>query len=399
MSTLLTAAPTRTYRASTRSALARLLLRRDTAVVVLLALVYYVAYATVPFFAGDITLYYLFLDLAPILVIALPMTLIIVTGEIDLSVASTAALASVLFGVLHRDGVPILAAALLALLAGAVAGAVNGLLVTKVGLPSLAVTIGTLALYRGIAVGLLGTTAVTEWPDSWTDAATARIGATQIPVVVLPIVVLVAVFVVLLHYTSFGRGTFAVGQSQEAARFSGVGVDRTKLVLFTLSGLVSALAGIYLTLRYGSARGDNATGLELQVIAAVLLGGVSIFGGRGAIPGAVAGVLLIGVIGSALRLADQSANVIQVVTGLLLVASVVGASLLGWLGGRLRRPGGGTRRRRQLAGTRSATPERTDAPATAAPGTTSTTGSTGTTSTTALSDPTTQRVVPSGPSQ
>ena len=113
-------------------------------------------------------------------------------------------------------------------------------------------------------------------------------------------VILAIVFAVLLHFTPFGRGIFAIGLSTEAARFSGVQVERTKFILFVLSGAVSALAGIYYTLRFGSARGDNATGLELSVIAAVLLGGVSIFGGRGALHGVIAGVLLIGTLASAL---------------------------------------------------------------------------------------------------
>ena len=112
-------------------------------------------------------------------------------------------------------------------------------------------------------------------------------------------VVLALAFAVLLHFTPFGRGVYAIGLNNEAAHFSGVDVERTKFILFVLSGVVSALAGIYFTLRFGSARGDNATGLELQVIAAVLLGGVSIFGGRGALHGVIAGVLLIGVISAA----------------------------------------------------------------------------------------------------
>jgi rhamnose transport system permease protein len=328
-----------TYADTQRPAWQRVLLTRDAAVIALLVAVTLYSIANIPFFSNDITLYFLLLDLTPILLIALPMTMVIITGEIDLSVASTVALTSVVFGVLHREGVPIPAAAVLALLGAAVCGAFNGILVTRVGLPSLAVTIGTLALYRGIAVGLLGTTAITDWPESWTDLAKNKLGTSMIPVVVIPIVALAVLFAVLLHFTSFGRGVYAIGLSKEAARFSGVNVDRTKLVLFTLSGLVSGLAGIYFTLRYGSARGDNANGMELKVIAAVLLGGVSIFGGRGAIPGVLGGVFLIGVIGSALRLDDYSDNVIQIITGILLIVSVVAPSLLGWMG-RTRRRGG-----------------------------------------------------------
>uniref|UniRef100_UPI0039899673 ABC transporter permease n=1 Tax=Conyzicola sp. TaxID=1969404 RepID=UPI0039899673 len=116
-------------------------------------------------------------------------------------------------------------------------------------------------------------------------------------------------------------------------------VERTKFILFVLTGTISALAGIYYTLRFGSARGDNATGLELSVIAAVLLGGVSIFGGRGALHGVIAGVLLIGVLGSALRLANVTSDVINIITGVLLVASVVSTSVLNWVRAKRTRPG------------------------------------------------------------
>jgi rhamnose transport system permease protein len=149
--------------------------------------------------------------------------------------------------------------------------------------------------------------------------------------------VLALVFAIVLHFTPFGRGVYAIGLAPEAARFSGVNVERTKFILFVLSGAVSALAGIYYTLRFGSARGDNATGLELSVIAAVLLGGVSIFGGRGALHGVIAGVLLIGILASALRLANVTSDVINIITGTLLVASVVITSFLAWL--RRRRAG------------------------------------------------------------
>jgi rhamnose transport system permease protein len=321
----------RTYRDYGHGRLRRLLLTRETAIIVLLVLVVLVASATVRNFDRPITVTYLLLDIAPVLLIALPMTLIIVTGEIDLSVASTVGLASVLTGILTQAGAPFAVAALVALLAGAVGGALNGFLITVVGLPSLAVTIGTLALYRGLAVGLLGTTAVTDFPEFWTDLATSKIGDSPVPTIVVPIVLLSIVFAVLLHFTSFGRGIYAIGLNDEASTFSGVNVNRTKFVLFLLSGVVSAFAGVYFTLRYGSARGDNATGLELQVIAAVLLGGVSIFGGRGALHGVLAGVVLIGILASALRLANVTSDVINIITGVLLVLSVVTTSLLAWV--------------------------------------------------------------------
>ena len=213
------------------------------AVIALLVVVVLYARARVPNFSGPLTLPYLLLDTAPILLIALPMTLVIVTGEIDLSVASVVGLSSVLVGLLHQHGMSIPLAAAVALVVGVVCGAFNGFLVAYVGLPSLAVTIGTLALYRGIAVGLLGTKAVTDFPDRWTNLATDRIGETQLPLVVIPIAVLAVVFVVLLHFSTFGRGIFDIGLNRETAHFSGVDVARTKLVLFVLSGVVAAFAG------------------------------------------------------------------------------------------------------------------------------------------------------------
>ena len=144
----------------------------------------------VPFFGNQLTMTFLLLDIAPILLIALPMTLVIITGEIDLSVASVVGLSSVLLGSLVDHGWAVPAAMLVALLAGLLCGLINGFLVAYVGLPSLAVTIGTLALFRGIAVGLLGTKAVTDFPQRWTDLAKAEIGGTGFPVIVVPFVVL-----------------------------------------------------------------------------------------------------------------------------------------------------------------------------------------------------------------
>jgi rhamnose transport system permease protein len=315
----------------------RLLLTRESAVIALTVVVVLYSLATVPNFDGPLTLKFLLQDIAPILLIALPMTLIIITGEIDLSVASIVGLSSVLLGVLHDNGLSVPVAALIALVLGAACGALNGFLIAYVGLPSLAVTIGTLALFRGVAVGLLGTKAVTEFTPRWVDLATGTIGSTNIPLVMIPFVVLAVGFSVLLHFSTSGRGIYDIGLNSEAAHFTGVPVARTKFILFVLSGVVSAFAGIYYTLRFGSARGDNATGMELQVIAAVLLGGVSIFGGRGRIHGVLAGVVLIGVISSALRLERITVNVTNIIIGLLLVASVIATPLISWAAGKLPR--------------------------------------------------------------
>lgn len=318
----------------------RVLLTREMAMVALLALVLVWASVSVPKFATPATVSYLLLDAAVILIIALPMTPIMITGDIDLSVGSMVGLSSVVFGVVFQSGAGVVPGILLALVVGVAGGFLNGVLVTRIGLPALAVTIGTMALFRGVAVGLLGTTAVTKFPSEWTGLAKARIPGTPIPVVMIVFLILLVGFVVLLNFTPFGRGIYAIGLSKEAARFNGVAVARTRLILFVLSGVLSAFAGVYFTLRYGSARGDNATGLELQVIAAVVLGGVSVFGGRGMLHGVVAGVLVIGAVASALRLANVTADFINIITGVLLVLSVMAASVLDWARRRRDRRGG-----------------------------------------------------------
>ncbi len=310
-----------------RTGAARILLGRDA--IMIYAVIAFVLYASIaiPRFASPVTVGFLLLDVIPVLLIALPMTLVIITGEIDLSVASIAGLTSALMGVLWAAGLDIGVVLLISLLAGVLAGAFNGFLVAVVGLPSLAVTIGTLALFRGLALVVIGDNAVANFPPELTAFFTSKIGGTGIPTVMIGVVLLAVFFGVLLHMTPFGRGLYALGYSREAATFVGIKVNRAKFWLYVGTGSVSALAGIYWTLRYSSARSDNASGLELTVIAAVLLGGVSIFGGKGSIPGVIAGVLLIGTINYALRLGRISDVVLIIVTGTLLIASVVAPSV------------------------------------------------------------------------
>jgi rhamnose transport system permease protein len=293
----------------------------DAAVIAVLIVFLLVAGATIDNFATTRNLSFLILDLAPIALIALPMTLIIVTGEIDLSVASMLGLSSAVLGAMWDGGLPIETIIPLCLLLGAVLGAVNGLFVTVFGLPSLAVTIGTLALYRGLAFVVLGDAAVAQFPESYTDWV---IGSSAgVPNLVLPLAVLALVFGVVLHATPVGRSLFAMGANAEAARFTGIRVARVKFGLYVVTGVVCALAGVLWTLRYSSARADNGSGLELAVVAAVLLGGVSIFGGRGTLWGVLGGVALLASLQNALRLADVSTEALSVVTGLLLIVSVL----------------------------------------------------------------------------
>ena len=220
MTTATTTTSTRVIRDYDRPLWRRIFVNREFAIIALLVLVAIVAAVTIRGFAQPITANYLLLDVAPILLIALPMTLVMITGEIDLSVGSMVGLASVVTGVLTESGAPFEVAALAALLVGVVGGAFNGFLVTVVGLPSLAVTIGTLALFRGLAVGLLGTTAVTDFPETWTALAKAKIAGTTIPYIVIPFLILLVLFAVLLHFTPFGRGIFAIGLSKDCLLYT-----------------------------------------------------------------------------------------------------------------------------------------------------------------------------------
>ena len=254
---------------------------------------------------------------------ALPMTLIVIAGEIDLSVESSAGLASALLGFLWMSHVPLPIAIPIVLTVGALGGLLNGLLVARAGLPSLVVTLGTLALFRGLALIVLGPIGVSDFPPAFTDLGFGHVPGTLIPWPFVVFLALAFVLAVVLHRTWIGRQIYAIGKNSGAARYSGVRVGRVKVGLFMLSGLVAALAGIILTSRLSSARADAAQGMTLTVVTVVLLGGVNIFGGSGSIPGVVLAVLAVAVMQNALRLASVTVEVQSIALGLLLILSVV----------------------------------------------------------------------------
>jgi rhamnose transport system permease protein len=262
-------------------------------------------------------------DFTEIALIALPMTLVIVAAEIDLSVASVLGASSALMGVLWHMGLPMPLVIAIVLVAGTLAGLLNGLVIVRFGLPSLAVTIGTLALFRGLAYVLLGDQAIADFPASYTAFGINTVGDTFLPMPFLLVIAGAIVFTILLQATPFGRSLYAIGANPTAAQFSGIDVAKTKLKLFMMSGAMSALAGVVYTLRFTSARGDNGEGFELSVIAAVLFGGVSIFGGRGSMIGVLLSLVIIGVLRNALTLADVSSETLTIVTGALLLSSVL----------------------------------------------------------------------------
>ena len=255
--------------------------------------------------------------------LALALTPVITGGGIDLSVGSLMGLSAVVFGKLWRDGgLPIGAAGALALGLGALGGSLNGWLITRGRIPPLIVTLGSFSLYRGLAEGLTGgVDNFTDFPESFLFLGQGYLLG-GIPAQV-PIFVVVAVaFWVLLHRTTVGRGLVAIGFSSEGARHAGLRVERLVTLAYVLSGSVASLAAIIYVAHLGQAKADAGTGYELAAITAVVLGGTSIFGGRGSVPGTLLGLLAIAVLQNGLRLADLPAELAGVLTGTLLLVAI-----------------------------------------------------------------------------
>jgi rhamnose transport system permease protein len=276
-----------------------------------------------PYFLQSSNLFFILLNVGEIAIMALPLTLIVITGEIDLSVASILGLSGVLMAELFKHGWPIWPAMIMAVVLGAVLGAVNGFLVTRLGLPSLAVTIGTLTLYRGIAQGVVPTDTIGGFPINLASIGVIPIPHTHIPYSFAFFGALAIVFAIVLHATPLGRAIFAIGAGREAAFFAGIRVRRIKFWLFVLSGTLSGFAGVLWTLRFASARYDAGVGAELFVVTVVLLAGVSIFGGKGTILGVVIAALVLGCLQTALTADLVPAQDQSIVVGALLLASVI----------------------------------------------------------------------------
>jgi rhamnose transport system permease protein len=258
--------------------------------------------------------------------IALPMVLLIIAREIDLSVGSILALTSVVFGMLTQQGAPLLLAIPLTLLAGGICGAFNGVLVTKLGLPSLVVTLGTMAMFRGIAYILLGSDSINEFPDSFLDFGVDTLGSSPLPETIIPFLLLAPIFAIALQKMPIGRRIYAIGGSPDAARYSGIRLARTVFGLFVTSGVVCAAAGMVYTARLANARANNAVGIELDVITIALLGGISVFGGRGRLTGVLWALLLVATIRNILGLLQIGGDAQGTVIGLLLIVSLLASN-------------------------------------------------------------------------
>lgn len=290
---------------------------------VLILLVFFVNSRLSPFFLNAVNLSRTSSDFMEIGLMMLPMVLIIVTGNIDLSVASNMGMSASLMGLMHNMGVNIWLAALAGLALGTLGGVLNGYLVAFVKLPSLVVTLGTYAFFRGIAFGFLGDQAARNYPSAFTYFGQGRIFDTLIPFSVALFSVLAIVFGLVLHRTTVGRHLYAIGNNEPAAKYSGVPVEKIKFMLFIVSGFISALAGLVLAARFGSTRPDNGTGLELAVITAAVLGGLDINGGKGSMYGATLALVLIGLLRFGMGLLNIQSQVQSMVIGLLLIVSIL----------------------------------------------------------------------------
>ena len=309
-------------RAGSRNGQVARLLRWESALVLILVGVVLFGVAENSEFWSTTTILFGGLDIGQVAIMALPMTMIILTGEIDLSVASMLGLGASVFGFAFEHHTGVVGAMAIALVVGALGGALNGFLVAQLGLPSIAVTIGTLTMFRGIAEVILGQSEVTGYPQSLTNIGIEPIFL-HIAYPFFFFAVLAAIYGVVVHKTAFGRSLFAIGLNTEAAFFSGIRVKRTKFLLYVISGVICAATGIIYSLQSSSSIYTAGTGLELNVVAVVLFGGISIFGGRGTILGVVLSAVIIGLTEVSFTLINISAQDQQVIFGVLLLLSVV----------------------------------------------------------------------------
>ncbi len=254
--------------------------------------------------------------------IVLPMAFVIILGEIDISVGSTVALSAVLMGMANAAGLPMPLAMVLCLLVGCACGWINGQILTRFSeLAPMIVTLSTMIIYRGIALILLEDQAVGKFPMWFEFFGWEYVG--PIPFMLLGFIIMAIIFGLVLHKTTFGRQVYAIGSNRKASLFSGVPVARVRIICYTLVGLMSGVTAIFLTSRMGSTRPNVAQGYELDVIAMVVLGGISTAGGKGRMIGAVMAVFIVGYLRYGLGLKNVSSQVLMIIVGLLLIFAVM----------------------------------------------------------------------------
>lgn len=302
------------------------LMRWETLLMVFVALAFFTNTQISPYFLDPWSLSDATFNFTEKAIIALPMALLIIARDIDLSVASTIALASVSMGFANTMGAGPVELVLIGMFVGAVAGFVNGWIITKFDIPAIVVTIGTMSLYRGIAYIVLGDDVYRGYPADFAFFGQGYVWGV-LSFEFLLFLCLAVVFGILLHKTTFGRRVYAIGNNPTAALFSGINVKRHRLFLFTLVGLFAGVAAVLLTSRIGSTRPSIAMGWELEVITMVVLGGVNILGGAGSIVGVFIAVFLMGLVTFGMGLMNVPGIVMSIFTGFLLIL-VIGTPII-----------------------------------------------------------------------
>ena len=265
--------------------------------------------------------------MAEVGLVALAMTFVIVSAGIDLSVGSILGLVAILLGVFWQKlGLPLPVAMGLGLVVGGIAGFFNGLIITRFRVPPLIATLATLALYRGLAEGISQARSVRGYPEWFFVLGQGEV--LGIPTQLWIFLICAVIAAIVLGLSTFGRATYAIGANAVAARFSGIQVDRTILAIYTFSGVIAGLAAIIFVSRVSTTRSDMGTGLELDVITAVVLGGTSIFGGRGTVIGTLLGLVLMQALKNGLALAGVKGDGTIVVIGLILIATIIISNLV-----------------------------------------------------------------------
>ncbi len=256
-------------------------------------------------------------------IMALPMIFIIMSGDIDISVASIIALCSFAMGYASSLGADTWTLVAIGVVVGLAAGLFNGFFVTKVGMPAIAVTLATQSIFRGIPQAVLGDKAYTKYPQSFAYFGQGYLGESLIPFSLVFFLVLAAIMGFVLHKTRYGRKVYAIGNAKEAARFCGVQVNQIRFINFALMGLFSGIAAVLLTSRIGSTRPNIALGYDMEVITLVVLGGVSISGGKGNLFGVIMAIFLLGYLKYGMGLINLSAKAMVITTGTLLIVAVL----------------------------------------------------------------------------
>lgn len=292
----------------------------NMAILFILALLVIVLSIAEPMFLNWENIINVIRQVTMVAILGIGMTFVLLSGEIDLSVGSIAALAGIIVATMLKSGMGIALSILGALLVAAVCGAVNGTIHTYAKIPSFIVTLGMLNVARGIVLVITNSYPITGLPDAFAVIGKGYVGPIPVPVIIMLVCYIIGYFV--LKYTKFGRNAYAIGGNADAARLSGVPVKRNKVLFFTISGLTAGITGIILASRMFSGQPSAANGMELDAIAACVIGGTSTTGGKGRLWGTLLGALIMGIITNGMNLMNISTNWQMIVNGAIIVVAV-----------------------------------------------------------------------------